>query len=131
MYMLSLSDENTVLLKKAILNGAIDYYTKSAQGGNIAAQRSLAYLYLKGLATTADYDASLSWYTKAAEAGDSEAQVILGDCIKQDLPNAVKWYSQAARQGNIVTQNCLSQLHQRGIINGNESCKQSSNQRIK
>jgi TPR repeat protein len=40
-----------------------------------------------------------------------------GDCIKQDLPTAVKWYSLAARQGNIVAQNCLSQLHQRSILN--------------
>jgi TPR repeat protein len=30
---------------------------------------------------------------------------------------AVEWYSLAARQGNIVAQNCLSQLHQRGRLN--------------
>jgi TPR repeat protein len=105
---------------------AFKWYTASARSGNIAAQKSLAYFYLKGLATDIDYDTALLWYTKAAESGDTESRVILGklyrkgDYIKQDLPMAVKWYSQAARQGNVVAQNCLSQLQQRGMLNSIE-----------
>jgi TPR repeat protein len=105
---------------------AFKWYTASAQRGSIAAQKTLAYFYLKGLATDIDYNTALLWYTKAAESGDTESQVILGklyrkgDYIKQDLTVAVKWYSRVARQGNIVAQNCLSQLHQRGMLNGIE-----------
>jgi TPR repeat protein len=78
------------------------------------------------LATDIDYETALSWYTKAAEAGDSEAQAILGklyrkgDCVEQDLPIVVEWYMLAARQGNTVARNCLSQLHQRGMLDSIE-----------
>lgn len=53
---------------------AIEWYTKSAEQGNVKAQYNLAECYEIGSGVKKDIDKAVEWYTKAAAQGDEEAK---------------------------------------------------------
>jgi hypothetical protein len=59
---------------------AIEWYTKAANQGNVAAELDLASLYRDGRGKffARDVDQAAAWYRKAAEQGDPRAQAALG-----------------------------------------------------
>ena len=75
------------------------WYEKSAQGGNIDAQKSLAKMKFEGEGWFPDQKSAVMWLTKAAEQGDAESKFHLGNIyfngssqIEQDYCEAHKWY---------------------------------------
>ncbi len=66
------------------------------------------------------YGEALQWYFKAAEAGNAQAQFLLGlkyetgTDVGRDLAEAANWYEKAANQGNMEAQFKLATLLERG-----------------
>ena len=92
---------------------------EAGQGGT-AAQRTLATMYERGLATEADLGEAARWYAKAAESGDRIAQYRLGVLlrngkeVKRDEKAAFKWFQRSADQGEADAQLALAQAYDRG-----------------
>lgn len=67
-----------------------------------------------------DYDKALKLYTEAAEAGNADAQLLLGflffngDGVAQDYNTSVKWFTRAARQGDSRSQAQLGIMYENG-----------------
>jgi TPR repeat protein len=63
---------------------------------------------------------ALQWYRKAAESGDSNAELMVGQCYKngtgvgQDLTEAASWYRKAAEHGNVLGQMALGMAYSQG-----------------
>jgi TPR repeat protein len=66
------------------------------------------------------YGEALQWYFNAAEAGDAQAQFLLGlkyetgTDVARDLTKAANWYEKAALQGNPESQFKLAMLLENG-----------------
>lgn len=58
-------------------------YRKDAELGVIAAQVSLAFMYLDGLGVAQDFAQAARWFRQAAEQGNSEAQYNLGLLLQE------------------------------------------------
>ena len=61
---------------------AIYWWQKAADAGNSAAQKNLAFCYLKGEGIEKDVEKAVYWWQKAADAGDSDAEYMLELCCK-------------------------------------------------
>jgi hypothetical protein len=61
-----------------IVEGALFWYRKAAEKGDISAQSGLGYLYTNELGVDQDYTQAMLWYRKAAEEGNISAQNGLG-----------------------------------------------------
>jgi TPR repeat protein len=59
----------------------------AAKGGNVDAQRSLAFLYEQGDGTEKNLENSIYWYKKAEENGCQEAKESLDILLKQQGQN--------------------------------------------
>jgi TPR repeat protein len=55
-----------------------EWYRKSADQGDVAAQYKLGDMYLDGQGVPQDYDEALKWYRKSADQGNEAAQYKLG-----------------------------------------------------
>ena len=99
---------------------ALNWYRKSAEQGNSAAQHNLGIMYRNGEGVKQDYIEALKWYRLSAEQENSGAQFGLGNMyrdgegVKQDYIEAVKWYRSSAEQGNSYGQNNLGFMYQNG-----------------
>ncbi len=68
----------------------------------------------------ATYGDALRWYFNTAEAGDAQAQFLLGlkyetgTDVARDLAEAANWFEKAARQGNLEAQFKFAALLERG-----------------
>jgi len=66
------------------------------------------------------YGEALQWYFNAAEAGNAQAQFLLGlkyetgTDVSRDIAEAASWYEKAARQGNPEAQFKLATFLERG-----------------
>lgn len=85
---------------------SVDWYTRSAQQGNVDSQSMLGTIFLNGSKVIPhDYNQAAFWLTKAAEQGDADAQYDLAIMhhdalgIPQDFNKAVFWYRKAAEHG--------------------------------
>ncbi|MCL2389948.1 MAG: SEL1-like repeat protein [Endomicrobia bacterium] len=100
---------------------AMNWYTKAAEQGHIAAQNQLAYMYSHPISrfvneiNKGNIEAA-KWYRKAAEQGSKEAQYELGRIyyygtgVEQDYIEAAKWYKKAAQQGHIEARRMLDRI---------------------
>ncbi|HEX4143446.1 MAG TPA: SEL1-like repeat protein [Pirellulales bacterium] len=86
---------------------AIAWYQKSAEHNSPLAQYELGDLYRVGApGIPRSYDEALKWLKLAADAGNSDAQLILGvmyhngEGVAQDYGEARQWYVKAAESGN-------------------------------
>ena len=61
---------------------AIYWWQKAADAGNSAAQKNLAFCYLKGDGVEKNVEKAVYWWQKAADAGDSDAEYMLELCCK-------------------------------------------------
>jgi uncharacterized protein len=83
---------------------AVDWYTKAANQGNVAAELDLASLYRdgRGKLFARDVDQAATWYRKAADQGDARAQgalgmlYTLGQGVPRDDAEAYFWLDLAA-----------------------------------
>lgn len=89
---------------------ALRYFSKAAEGGNLAAQQLLARYYLLGVNDPA---AALTWFKKAAAANDLQAQMycaaayLFGFGTSKNSDTARHYYIDAAKNGNPIAQYAL------------------------
>lgn len=108
-------------VKKAMLVAAVNMpvdraedLAKKAEQGDVGAQATLGWMYVKGEGVAKDYLKAVKWFGKAAEQGDASAQANLawiyakGKGVATDYAKAVKWFRKAAEQGNAKGQNGLA-----------------------
>lgn len=102
------------------LSEAVNKFRKSAELGDVNAQKSLGICYAKGEGVEKDMVEAVKWFRKAADQGDPVAQSNLGLCynkgngVEKDPVEAVKWYCKAAEQGNVKAQNALGVCYWQG-----------------
>ncbi len=78
---------------------------KEAEGGDVAAQRTLAMMYDEGRGMGQDKALAVTWYTRAALAGDHRANERLGYMyrdgagIKRDEKQSAQFFKRAADAG--------------------------------
>ncbi|KAF9920321.1 hypothetical protein FBU30_009858 [Linnemannia zychae] len=102
-------------------NIAMSWYTKAAEQGSSAAQRSIGHLYDYGYGVLQNFPKAMEWYKKAAEQGDATAQINIGDLyyfgrgVQQDYSLAMTWYKKAAEQGNADAQYRIGYLYENGL----------------
>ena len=53
---------------------AFEWYTKSAEAGNVTAMRNVGISYENGTGVDIDKEKALEWYQKALDAGNKDAQ---------------------------------------------------------
>jgi TPR repeat protein len=93
---------------------------KEATAGGTAAQRALATMYERGLATETNLGLAAEWYGKAAANGDRVAQYRLGVLlrsgrgVRKDEKAAVEWFRKSAEQGEADAQLALAQAYDKG-----------------
>ncbi|KAG2392842.1 hypothetical protein C9374_009419 [Naegleria lovaniensis] len=107
---------------------ALEYFTKSANEGYVAAQHALGDLYnYKDRVMLPDYSLAKSWYEKAAEQGHASSQYELAYMYEYGVKNhdqetiveinpfkALEYYEQAASNGSDQAQLRLAQLYASG-----------------
>lgn len=85
---------------------AFEWYTKSANQGNAAAQNNLGVMYRNGHGVRQDYAKAVEWYTKSANQGQTAAQNNLGvmygngQGVRQNYRTAKEWFGKACDNGN-------------------------------
>lgn len=85
---------------------AAGLYRKDAELGVIAAQISLAVMYMDGLGVPQDFSQAAKWYRQAADLGNGEAQLNLGlmyqdgKGVDKNPVEADKWFHLAGAKAN-------------------------------
>jgi TPR repeat protein len=88
-------------------------FQRLAEQGNDRAQLYLGEMYDAGLGLSYDEGEALKWFTRAAEAGDPDAQYMLGPPSRTELggpshEEALAWLRKAAEQGHAAAQRDLA-----------------------
>ena len=71
------------------------------------------FFYESGIETETDLGQAVQWYQQSAEAGNTTAQVNLGNCyfngtgVEKNIQKAVELYQKAAEQGHAKAQSAL------------------------
>jgi TPR repeat protein len=105
---------------KGDFNKAIEWYSKSSEGGNIKAMYMLAYCYANGYGIKKDKRKSFELYLKSAEGGYKNALWILGDeyyhgyNILKDKIKAFGFYLKAAEKGHYLSQYLVANYYYDG-----------------
>ncbi|MCP5085113.1 MAG: hypothetical protein GY948_25805 [Alphaproteobacteria bacterium] len=100
---------------------AAEAYKKAADLGAIRAMTSYGNMLSLGIGVGDDDRQAHSWHLKAAEAGDAEAQFLVGRNfergiagVRKNLSTALRWYRRAAKGGNGDAMNNLAIMHALG-----------------
>ena len=106
---------------------AVEYFGRSAKGGDAIGQYNLGYCYQMGKGVKQDAAAALQWYIKAAKNGYVLAQRKVGDYYfgqgyindadtwEYDyMKEAVYWYQKAAEGGDVESQRNLGYCYRNG-----------------
>ena len=68
---------------------AVEWFAKSAEGGNPYAQYMLGKLYLTGTEAPYDEERAIHWLTRSAEQGNQYAQYLLNHLEENRPPSAM------------------------------------------
>lgn len=96
---------------------AFEWFTKSADLGEIHAQNNLGMMYRDGKGVIQDYAKAYELFTKSANQGLDTAEYNLGVMyyfgmgIKQDETRAFEWYTKSANQGFAKAQFALGMMY--------------------
>ena len=99
-------------------NKGFEFYTKSAEQGNILAMNNVGACYYNGQGCDQNYTKAFEWQEKGAKLGDSGAMYNVGICyengkgVTKDVNKAKEWYTKAAAQGDTGAQQALDELNQ-------------------
>ena len=94
---------------------------KAAEEGNVHAQNSLGFSYLKGNGVEKNAAEAVKWFRKAADQGHAKSQYQLGLCyargdgVAKDMDEALKWYCKAAEQGHGEACYEVGEVYRRGL----------------
>lgn len=84
---------------------ALNWLTRSADGGYAASQLRLGKILSAGMQTGTDYTKAVYYFSRAAHQNDKEAQFLLALCfqngigVTQNSQTALMWYNRAIEQG--------------------------------
>ena len=101
--------------------GAVKWYRRSADAGNVEAPHKLGWMYENGIGVEKDSAEAVKWYRRSADTGNAEAQYKLGWMyengmgVEKDIAEAVKWYRRSADAGNAEAQYKLGWMYENGI----------------
>ena len=99
---------------------AVEWYQIAAEQGDVSAQNTLGWRYLKGEGVLQDASEAEKWYQRAAAQGNASAQYNLGwmyengQGVLQDDLKAIKWYRKAAEQEYVRAQTNLGDMYRKG-----------------
>ena len=85
---------------------ALEWFQRSADGGNVNAMYQIAIIYRDGNGPKRDSIKHVEWLKKAAENGHAQSQLMLGNMyrdgvkVESDESEAFKWYRMAAENNN-------------------------------
>jgi TPR repeat protein len=102
-------------------NKAIEWYSKSSEGGNIRAIYKLGICYYYGYGVKKDEKKAFELYLKSAKGGYNHALCSVGNCyyyghgISKDRNKAFKWYLKAAKNGDSHCQYLIAGWYSNGI----------------
>lgn len=99
-------------------NQTFQWMRKSAEEGNVDAQKDLGFLYEMGEGTPINYEKAIYWYKQAADNGDigvnggvsATAKAAIGAVYAYKLNDYSKgfpWFLQAAKEGNDFAQEAV------------------------
>jgi TPR repeat protein len=111
-------DIGQYLSKEGDYNGAVQYFTKAAELGDVEAHYELALMYEKGKGVEKDEGKAVYHYERAAIGGDPYARNNLG-CIEEEngrFDRAVKHFVIAANLGNEESMRALWGHYKQGLI---------------
>lgn len=94
---------------------------RAAAKGHLHAMKRMAQIYEQGLlGETRNETEAAAWYKKAAEAGDVEAQFVIGrmyargEGVPQIVSSAARWFAKSAEGGHALAQFNYAILLERG-----------------
>ncbi len=99
----------------------IEWFTKSAEQGEMLSQIELAKLYEHGFGPKAERAPAAHWWQMAADQGDATAQYEVGHNFEtgnggaQDLSGALTWYRKSAAQEYDASLRALGTMYASGI----------------
>lgn len=112
---------------------AIYWYEKSAEQGNVKAQRNLGRMYEEGIGVAQDYQKARKWYEKAAKGEDLDALFRLATLHykglggSQNFKEALDLYKRAATL-NPGAQYMVAYMYYKGQgVSGNDNYVQAAN----
>ncbi|RIA84906.1 hypothetical protein C1645_698222 [Glomus cerebriforme] len=101
-------------------NKAVEWYSKSSEGGNVKAMYRLAYHYSCGYGVKKDMKKAFEFYLKSAEGGYTHALCAVGDCyyygngVFKDESKAFEWYLRASEKGFCYYQYLVADYYNNG-----------------
>lgn len=106
--------------KKAIENGAIQWFFDMAEAGVPEVQSYLGYCYDTGIGVEKNVDKMLYWYQQAANKGIRQAQrnlamkFLYGEVVGKNINKAIDLFLEAANQGDKYSQRMLGRIYSDG-----------------
>ena len=101
---------------------AVDWLTKAAATGNVAAENLLGRTYMQGNGVTQDDGKAFSLFSQAAATSDAVGEMevgylyLTGRGVAQDRYLGLQWSVKAAEQGNAVALGNIAQTYNKGLI---------------
>lgn len=102
---------------------AMEYYLKSAQGGDTCAMVGIGLHFMKGRDGVTNYEEALSWFNKAANLGSGLAMVAIGlfyEKINLGFYNpnkSIEWYMKGVHQFEGTAMYAIGRNYLKGINN--------------
>ena len=100
---------------------ALDYYSKSADKGNIDSINSIGYCYQYGVGCEPDYEKAMDYYRKAADMNIPDAFCNVGYLyefgngnVKQDYDKAYEWFKKAADMDYAEAMRAIGDMYYKG-----------------
>ncbi len=103
------------------LSGALGWFHKAVEQGNVSAAKGLAGMYDEGIGMAEDNVEAARWYRIAADKGDADAQYNLGllylagEGVAKDAATAVSWWRKSADQGEANAQYNMGIAYAKGV----------------
>ena len=108
------AEDNFVKDKNAEM---IKAYKRTAESGDVEAQRDLGNIYYFGIGVEVDLDEAREWLTKAAEQGDMKSQSLLASLYlrEKNFTKGVEWLRKAADNGDEISLLGLGYMYLTGV----------------
>lgn len=100
---------------------AMDFFERASEKGEIAADRRIADMQLRGEAVSQDIPGAIDMLTALASAGDTASDIALGDIFARgefvpvDSARALQHYKTAADSGNLTGVIRLAEVYATGL----------------
>jgi TPR repeat protein len=109
-----------LLQKEGDSAGAVNWYRKAAQKGNVDGMRGLGSCYRDGKGVEEDSTEAMKWYREASDKGDGDADSNIGGLyhngrgVPRDDATAVNWFRKGAGKGSIYAMSDLAACYWTG-----------------